>query len=116
MSLHKENCLDLKEDSLKRVLVERCLQPADREQVRYKPFLKEVWEYLDRVYDRPKTFLHDLIRPVLSTMKAGNRDYQAMKEYLDLLIQMFDIAEDARYCHLSALEQPEAHVQGVASC
>jgi hypothetical protein len=40
MSHHKENCLDLKEDSLKRVLVDRCLQPADREQVRHKPFLK----------------------------------------------------------------------------
>jgi hypothetical protein len=25
----------------------------------------------------------------------GNRDYQALKEYLDLLIQNFDIAEDA---------------------
>src|SRR5450830_1262795 len=92
---HMENYPGLQGDSLKRVLVERSLRPVDKERVRYKPSLKEVWEYLDRTYIRHDTFLHDLMEPVLSTREIGDRDYRGLEEYMDLLIRTFDIAEDA---------------------
>src|SRR5450830_855646 len=94
-SHHQENYPGLKGDSLKRILVERCLRPADKERVRYKPSLKEVWEYLDRTYIRHDTFLHDLMKPVLSAKEIGDRNFRGLEEYMDLLIRTFDIAEDA---------------------
>src|SRR5450830_1702910 len=92
---HMENYPGLQGDSLKRVLVERSLLPVDKDRVRYKPSLKEVWEYLDRTYIRHDTFLHDLMKPVLSAKEIGDRNYRGLEEYMDLLIRTFDIAEDA---------------------
>src|SRR5450830_266923 len=92
---HMENYPGLQGDSLKRVLVERSLLPVDKERVRYKPSLAEVWEYLDRTYIRHDTFLHDLTKPVLSTREIGDRNFIGLEEYMDLLIRTFDIAEDA---------------------
>src|SRR5450830_1269646 len=92
---HMENYPGLQGDSLKRVLVERSLLPVDKDRVRYKPSLKEVWEYLDRTYIRHDTFLHDLMKPVLSTKEIGDRNFRGLEEYMDLLIRTFDIAEDA---------------------
>src|SRR5450830_1813375 len=92
---HMDNYPGLQGDSLKRVLVERSLLPVDKDRVRYKPSLKEVWEYLDRTYIRHDTFLHDLMKPVLSTKEIGDRNFRGLEEYMDLLIRTFDIAEDA---------------------
>src|SRR5450830_681585 len=91
---HMENYPGLQGDSLKRVLVERSLLPGDKDRVRYKPSLKEVWEYLDRTYIRHDTFLHDLMKPVLSAKEIGDRNFRGLEEYMDLLIRTFDIAED----------------------
>src|SRR5450830_620561 len=92
---HMENYPGLQGDSLKRVLVERSLLPGDKDRVRYKPSLKEVWEYLDRTYIRHDTFLHDLMKPVLSAKEIGDRNFRGLEEYMDLLIRTFDIAKDA---------------------
>src|SRR5450830_463615 len=92
---HMENYPGLQGDSLKRILVERSLLPVDKDRVRYKPSLKEVWEYLDRTYIRHDTFLHDLMKPVLSAKEIGDRNFRGLEEYMDLLIRTFDIAKDA---------------------
>src|SRR5450830_956854 len=92
---HMENYPGLQGDSLKRVLVERSLRPVDKERVRFKPSLREAWEYLNRTYIRHDTFLHDLMKPVLSTKEIGDRNFRGLEEYMDLLIRTFDIAEDA---------------------
>src|SRR5450830_1555864 len=74
---HMENYPGLQGDSLKRVLVERSLLPVDKDRVRYKPSLKEVWDYLDRTYIRHDSFLHDLMKPVLSTKEIGSRGWRS---------------------------------------
>jgi hypothetical protein len=92
---HQENYLGLQGDTLRRVLVYRCLRPADRERVRYRSTVAQVWEYLDRAYQRQYVFLHDLMKPVLAHKEIDKKNYQALEEYLDLLIRTFDIAEEA---------------------
>ncbi len=46
---HQENYPGLQGDALRGVLVERCLHPVDKERVRYRSTMAQVWEYLDRV-------------------------------------------------------------------
>jgi hypothetical protein len=58
---HQENYPGLQGDALRRVLVECCLRPADKERVRYRSTVAQVWEYLDRAYQRQDVFLHDLL-------------------------------------------------------
>jgi hypothetical protein len=55
----------------------------------------QVWEYLDRAYQRQDVFLHDLMKPVFAHKEIGEKNYRALEEYLDLLIRTFDIAEEA---------------------
>jgi hypothetical protein len=93
---HQENYPGLQGDALRRVLVERCLHPADKEQVWYRSTVAQVWEYLDRAYQRQDVFLHYLMKPVLAQKEIGEKNYRALEEYLDLLIRTFDIAEEAR--------------------
>ncbi len=50
----------LQDDAQRRVLVDRCLRSADKERVRYKSSMDQVWEYLDRAYLRQDVFLHDI--------------------------------------------------------
>jgi hypothetical protein len=92
---HQENYPGLQGDALRRVLVERCLRPADKERVRYRSTVAKVWEYLDRAYQRQDVFLHDLMKPVFAHKEIGGKNYRALEEYLDLLIRTFDIAEKA---------------------
>ncbi len=75
--------------------MEQCLKPVDKERVQYKSTVTHVWEYLDRAYLHPDTFLHDLIKPVNAARDISDRIYQTLEEFLDLLIRTFDIAEDA---------------------
>jgi hypothetical protein len=69
--------------------------PADKERVRYRSTAGRVWEYLDRAYMRQDVFLHDLMKLVLTHKEIGRKSYRSLEEYLDLLIQTFDIAEEA---------------------
>jgi hypothetical protein len=92
---HQENYPGLQGDALRRVLVERCLRPADKERIRYRSTVAQVWEYLDRAYQRQDVFLHDLMKPVFAHKEIGEKNYRALEEYLDLLIRTFDIAEEA---------------------
>ncbi len=92
---HQENYRGLQWDALRRVLVERCLCPADKERVRYRLTVAQVWEYLDRAYQRQDMFLHDLMNPVFAHKEIGEKNYRALEKYLDLLIRTFDIAEEA---------------------
>ncbi len=46
------------------------------------------------------TFLHELMKPVHSTKEVEDWDFRALEEYLDLLIHIFDNAEDARLLHI----------------
>jgi hypothetical protein len=92
---HQENYPGLQGDALRRVLVERCLRPADKDCVRYKSTVAQVWEYLDRAYQRQDVFLHDLMKPIFAHKEIGEKNYRALEEYLDLLIRTFDIAEEA---------------------
>ncbi len=80
-------------DPLRWVLVERCLRPADKERVRYRSTVGQVWEYLDQAYMQQDTFLHDLMKLVY-TFKELKENYLGLEEYLDLLLRIFDIAED----------------------
>jgi hypothetical protein len=57
---HAANYDGLQDDAQRRVLVDRCLGSADKERVRYKSSMDQVWEYLDRAYLRQDVFLHDL--------------------------------------------------------
>jgi hypothetical protein len=66
MAHHRQNYPGLQGDALRRVLVDRCLRPVDRERVRYRSTVAQVWEYLDRAYQRQDVFLHDLMKPVLA--------------------------------------------------
>jgi hypothetical protein len=70
------------------------LQPADKEQVRYRSTVSQVWEYLDRAYMRQDTFLHDLIKPVHAFKELGEQNYRGLEEYLDLLLRTIYITED----------------------
>jgi hypothetical protein len=90
-----ENYPGLQGDALRLVLVDHCLCPLDRERVRYRSTVAQVWEYLDRAYQRQDVFLHDLIKPVLAHQEITVKNYRALEEYLDLLIRTFDIAEEA---------------------
>ncbi len=92
---HQENYPGLQGDALRRVLVVRCLRPADKERVRYRSTVAQVWEYLDRAYQRQDVFLHDLMKPVLAHREISDKNYRALEEYLDLLIRTFDIVEEA---------------------
>jgi hypothetical protein len=83
-------------DALRRVLVERCLRPADKERVRYWSARGQVWEYLDRAYMRQDVFPHDLMKPALAHKELGEKNYWGLEECLDLLTWTFDIAEEAR--------------------
>jgi hypothetical protein len=76
---HLRNYPSLQGDTLRRVLVERCLQPADKERVRYRSALAQVWEYLDRAYMRQDVFQHDLMKPVLSHKEIGEKNYRAWR-------------------------------------
>jgi hypothetical protein len=89
---HQENYPGLQGDTLRRVLVDCFLSPADRERIRYRSTVAQVWEYLDRAYQRQDVFLHDLMKPVLAQKEISKKNYQA----LDLLIRSFDFAEEAR--------------------
>jgi hypothetical protein len=91
---HQENYLGLQGDALRRALVECCLRPADKERVRYRSTVAQVWKYLDRAYQRQDVFLLDLMKPVLAHKEIGEKNYWALEEYLDLLIRTFDIAEE----------------------
>jgi hypothetical protein len=57
------------------VLVERCLRPADKERVRYRSTVAQVWEYLDRAYQRQDVFLHELMKQVLAHKEIGEKNY-----------------------------------------
>jgi hypothetical protein len=63
---HQENYPSLQGDALRRVLVDCCLRPADKERVRYRSTVAQVWEYLDRAYHQQDVFLYDLMKPVLA--------------------------------------------------
>jgi hypothetical protein len=95
MAHHWENYPGLQGDALRWVLVDRCLRPVDRESVRYRSTVAQVWEYLDRAYQQQDVFLHDLMKPVLAHREISEKNYRALEEYLDLLIRTFDIAEEA---------------------
>jgi hypothetical protein len=76
---HQENYPGLQGDALRRVLVERCLHPADKERVRYRSTVAQVWEYLDRAYQRQDVFLHDLMKPVLAHKEISEKNYRAWR-------------------------------------
>jgi hypothetical protein len=76
---HLENYPSLQGDALWRVLVERCLQPADKERVRYRSTVAQVWEYLDLAYMRQDVFLHDLMKPVLTHKEIREKNYRAWR-------------------------------------
>jgi hypothetical protein len=61
-----ENYPGLQGDTLRQVLVDHCLRRADWERVHYRSTVAQVWEYLDRAYQRQDVFLHDLMKPVLA--------------------------------------------------
>jgi hypothetical protein len=82
-------------NALRRVLVVRCLRPADKERVHYRSTVGQVWEYLDWAYMRQDVFLHNLMKPVLAFKELGEKNCRALEEYLDLLLRTFDIAEEA---------------------
>jgi hypothetical protein len=90
---HEENYPSLKGDALRRVLVEPCLQPADKEHVHYRSSLDQylVWAYL-----RQDTFLHNFMKPFHAIRRMGRNNYQSFEEFLDLMIRTFDIPEEAR--------------------
>ncbi len=67
-----------------------------------------VLECLDRAYLRPKTFLHDLMKPIRRTKEVLDMDFQALVEYRDLLIRIFDIADDA--CLLPIIQRKNPKV------
>jgi hypothetical protein len=92
---HKENYPGMQGDALRRVLVERCLRPANKERVCYRSTVGQVWEYLDQAYIPQDTFLHDLMKPVNTFKELGEKNYQGLEKYLDLLLRKFDIAEDS---------------------
>jgi hypothetical protein len=60
--------------------VESCLRPADKEWVQYRSTVTEVWEYLDRTYQRQDVFLHNLMKPVLAHKEIGEKNYWALEE------------------------------------
>jgi hypothetical protein len=53
---HLENYLDLRGEALQRLLMDRCLKPADKEQVWYKASMGQVWKYLERAHLRQDMF------------------------------------------------------------
>jgi hypothetical protein len=79
MAHDQKNYPGLQGTALPRVLVDRCLKPADK----------------DQAYLRLDTFLHDLMKPVNAVRDISDKNYRALEEYLDLLIRTFDIAKDA---------------------
>jgi hypothetical protein len=95
MAHHWENYPGLQGDALRRVLVDRCLCQVDWERVRYRSMVAQVWEYLDRAYQRQDVFLHNLMKSVLAHREISKKNYRALEEYLDLLIRTFDMAEEA---------------------
>jgi len=50
---HLDKYRDLKGDSLKRIMVERCLPEEVKERVLFKRTFKDIWKYLDMAYNRP---------------------------------------------------------------
>jgi hypothetical protein len=76
--------------------VERCLRPVDKERVRYRASVIQVWEYLDRTHMRQDVFLHDLMKLIYALKEIGEKNYRGLEEYLDLLIQTFHIAKEGR--------------------
>ena len=61
-------------DSLKRIMVERCLPEDVTERVQYKRTLEDIWKYLDMAYNRPDVFLHDLMAPVKAARTISEGD------------------------------------------
>jgi hypothetical protein len=92
---HQENYPSMQGDALRRVLVERCLRPANMERVRYRSTVGQVLEYLYMAYMRQDVFPHDLMKPALAHKELGEKNYRGLEECLDLLIWTFDIAEEA---------------------
>ncbi len=74
--------------------MERCLRPLTRRGSTTGPQWPAL-ENLDRAYMRQDVFLHDLMKPIHAFKEMGEKNYHGLEEYLDLLLQTFDIAEDA---------------------
>jgi hypothetical protein len=65
--------------------VDRCLSSADKEQVRFRSIVDQVWEYLDQAYLRQDAFLHDLMKAEHAVNYVSDKNYRLLEEYLDLL-------------------------------
>ncbi len=89
---------------MRRVLVDRCLRPVDRERVHYRSTVAQVWECLDRAYQRQDVFLHDLMKPVLAHREITEKNYRALDEYLDLLIRTEEAGMLSVVLHMNNLQ------------
>jgi hypothetical protein len=93
---HQDKYRDLKGDSLKRIMLERCLPEEVKERVLYKRTIEDIWKYLDTAYNRPDVFLHDLMEPVRSAEMVAAEDWTSLEQHMDLLRRTFEHADDAR--------------------
>ena len=92
---HHDKYKDLKGDSLKRIMLERCLPAEVKERVLFKRTIEEIWKYLDTAYNRPDVFLHDLMEPIRSARTMAAEDWRSLEHHMDLLRRTFEHADDA---------------------
>jgi hypothetical protein len=68
-------------DALRRVLVEHCLKPEDKEQVRNMSSVDQVWKYLNWAYLQQDTFPYQLIKLVHAARDISKKNYRDLEEF-----------------------------------
>ncbi len=58
----------------------RCLRSADKEQVRFRSIVDQVWEYLDQASLRQDAFLHDLMTAEHAVNYISAKNYRLLEE------------------------------------
>jgi len=92
---HLDKYVDLKADSLKRIMLERCLPEEVKERVQFKRTIEDIWKYLDIAYNRPDVFLHDLMAPVNAARTISDGNWRGLEAHMDFLRRTFEHADDS---------------------
>ena len=92
---HLDKYSDLNGDSLKRIMLERCLPREVKERVQCKKTIEDIWKYLDMAFNRPDVVLHDLMSLVNSAKIISDRDWKGLEAHMDLLRRTFEHTDDS---------------------
>jgi hypothetical protein len=75
----------LHDDLAARTLREKCVKGVAYKMVGHLEDLREIWDTLDKCYERPEKYMEEVLKPILEFRRYRMFDNSAIREFYSIL-------------------------------